>query len=74
MAKKKMTLKEFEKSKYDKEVKGKGKEGSKQEEAFDRRQMKAKGLKKGGMAKCSAGGVMRGTGAAVKGKKFSYNG
>lgn len=32
----------FEKSKTDKEVKGKGKEGSKREEAFDKMQDKAK--------------------------------
>lgn len=30
----------FEKSGKDKEVKGKGKEGSKKEEAFDRKQLK----------------------------------
>lgn len=39
----------FEKSKKDKEVKGKGKEGSKREEAFDKTQM---GFKKGGKVKC----------------------
>ena len=38
----------FEKSKKDKEAKGKGKEGSKLEEAFDRKQVP---LAKGGMAK-----------------------
>ena len=38
----------FEKSGKDIEVKGKGKEGSKKEEAFDKSQM---GMKKGGMAK-----------------------
>ena len=32
----------FEKSKKDKEVKGKGKEGSKKEELFDKRQKKKK--------------------------------
>lgn len=32
----------FEKSGKDKEVKGKGKEGSKKEEAFDRKQVKGK--------------------------------
>lgn len=32
----------FEKSSKDKEVKGKGKEGSKKEEAFDRKQAKGK--------------------------------
>lgn len=35
----------FEKSSKDKEVKGKGKEGSKKEEAFDRTQMKSRGKK-----------------------------
>ena len=63
----------FEKSKADKEPKGKGKEGSKQEEAWDKKQ--AKGMKCGGkVGGKAAGGIMRGTGAAVKGKKFSYNG
>ena len=38
----------FEKSGKDKEVPGKGKEGSKKEEAFDKTQM---GMKKGGMVK-----------------------
>ena len=33
----------FEKSKADKETKGKGKEGSKKEEAFDKKQRFAKG-------------------------------
>jgi hypothetical protein len=36
----------FEKSKTDKEVKGKGKEGSKREEAFDKMQAKKTGKKK----------------------------
>ena len=36
-------VKPFEKSKKDKEVKGKGKEGSKKEEAFDAKQMKKGG-------------------------------
>lgn len=36
----------FEKSPKDVEVKGKGKEGSKKEEAFDRKQAKAKTGKK----------------------------
>jgi hypothetical protein len=63
----------FEKSGKDKEVKGKGREGSKKEEAFDKMQMK--GMKTGGKVnKCAEGGIMRGTGAAVKGKKFSRNG
>ena len=38
----------FEKSKKDKEVKGKGKEGSKREEAFDVKQKKIPGFKCGG--------------------------
>ena len=44
----------FEKSKKDMEVKGKGKEGSKKEEAFDRMQMM--GMKKGGKTKKMAAG------------------
>lgn len=35
-------MKVFETSKKDKEVKGKGKEGSKREESFDKRQSKGK--------------------------------
>lgn len=35
-------FKPFEKSKKDVEVKGKGKEGSKKEEAFDKKQMAGK--------------------------------
>lgn len=63
----------FEKSGKDVETKGKGKEGSKKEEAFDKMQMK--GMKTGGKVKsCAAGGIMRGAGAAVKGTKFSRNG
>jgi hypothetical protein len=63
----------FEKSKKDAEVKGMGKEGSKKEEAFDK--MQAKGMKCGGkVAGKAAGGIMRGTGAATKGKNFSRNG
>jgi hypothetical protein len=50
----------FEKSGKDKEVKGKGKEGSKKEEAFDFKQKRFSG-----------GGLMRGGGAATKGKKFA---
>lgn len=74
----KMTMKQFERSKYDVEKKGE-KEGSKADMARDRAQMKAvnkaKGMKSGGKAKCYAeGGIMRGTGAAVKGKKFTRNG
>ena len=40
MAKGKFPFAMFEKSGKDKEVKGKGKEGSKKEEAFDKKQMK----------------------------------
>ena len=73
MAKKANPFAAFEKSGKDKEVKGKGKEGSKKEEAFDKMQMK--GMKSGGkVKKCAAGGIMRGTGAATKGKGFSYDG
>lgn len=39
-------FKPFEKSKSDKEVKGKGREGSKREEAFDKKQMKPSSKKK----------------------------
>ena len=57
----------FEKSGKDIEVKGKGKEGSKKEEAFDRAQMM--GMKKGGMKKMSTGGFTReADGIATKGK------
>ena len=56
----------FEKSGKDVEVKGKGKEGSKKEEAFDKSQM---GMKKGGMAKYAIGGFVRAAdGIAQKGK------
>lgn len=48
----------FEKSGKDKEPKGM-KEGSKKEEAFDKKQMRF-----------AAGGLMRGTGAATRGKGF----
>ena len=44
----------FEKSGKDVEVKGKGKEGSKKEEAFDKSQMM--GMKRGGATKKMAGG------------------
>jgi hypothetical protein len=73
MAKLSAGLAKFEKSKKDTEPKGKGKEGSKQEEAWDKRQ--AKGMKTGGKV-CgkAAGGIMRGAGKAVKGKSFSYDG
>ena len=43
MAKGKFPFALFEKSKADKETKGKGKEGSKKEEAFDKTQKFAKG-------------------------------
>lgn len=73
MAKKSNPFAKFEKSGKDVEVKGKGKEGSKKEEAFDKMEMK--GMKKGGKVKGYAeGGIMRGTGAATKGKKFSRAG
>lgn len=56
----------FEKSKKDVERKGKGAEGSKKEEAFDKMQ------KTGGKMKGYAtGGIMRGAGIAVKGKRFT---
>ena len=69
MAKKPNPFAKFEKSGKDVEIKGKGKEGSKKEEAFDKMQMK--GMKTGGKVKCAEGGIMRGTGIATKGKKFS---
>jgi len=62
-----MAFKPFEKSKKDKEKKGM-KEGSKKEEAMDVAQM---GYKRGGKVKCSGGGMMKGGGAATKGKHFS---
>ena len=58
----------FEKSGKDVEVKGKGKEGSKKEEAFDKTQMM---MKKGGAAKKMASGgsaSARADGIATKGK------
>jgi hypothetical protein len=57
----------FEKSGKDVEVKGKGKEGSKKEEAFDKSQM---GMKRGGgVKKMAAGGFTRSAdGIASKGK------
>ena len=61
----------FEKSSKDVEKKGGPKEGSKKEEFMDTIQAK-KGMKCGGKVKGkAAGGVMRGAGAAVKGKRFS---
>ena len=57
----------FEKSGKDVEVKGKGKEGSKKEEAFDKTQM---GMKRGGMTKkmASGGFVRAADGIAQQGK------
>ena len=46
-----MAFKPFEKSKKDVEVKGKGKEGSRKEEAFDKAQAKGKPFAKGGPVK-----------------------
>lgn len=63
----------FEKSGKDVEVKGKGKEGSKKEEAFDRTQM---GMKKGGGVKKMASGgsaSSRADGVATKGKTKGTN-
>ena len=55
MATKKMNpFAKFEKSGIDVEMKGKGKEGSKKEEAFDKAQMM--GMKAGGMKKMAGGG------------------
>ncbi len=62
----------FEKSKKDMEKKGGPKEGSKAEEAMDMAQMK--GMKCGGKVGKASGGIMRGTGAALRGKKFSRAG
>ena len=58
----------FEKSGKDVEVKGKGKEGSKQEEAFDKSQMMMK--KGGGVKKMASGGSAsaRADGVAQHGK------
>lgn len=59
----------FEQSKKDIENGKHGKEGSKREEAWDRKQSKmACGGKVKGM---KTGGIVRGTGAATKGKNFS---
>jgi len=69
MATKKMNpFAKFEKSGKDVEAKGKGKEGSKKEEAFDKSQMM---MKKGGAAKKMASGgsaSSRADGVAKKGK------
>jgi hypothetical protein len=66
----------FEKSGKDVEVKGKGKEGSKKEEAFDKKQMM--GMKKGGATKkMASGGLASGhksaDGIASKGKTKGTN-
>jgi len=72
MATKKMNpFAKFEKTGKDVEIKGKGKEGSKKEEAFDRTQMM--GMKRGGATKkMAAGGLSSGhksaDGIARKGK------
>jgi len=66
-----MAKKAFEKSGKDVESK-RMKEGSKREEAFDLKQ--ARGYKCGGKVKMASGGVARGTGIAVKGKRFTRNG
>ena len=59
----------FEKSGKDVEVKGKGKEGSKKEEAFDKSQM---GMKKGGVTKMAKGGGIESKGK-TKGKMVKMN-
>ena len=65
-------MKKFEKSKKDMESMFMGKEGSKKEEGADMKQMhKRKGMKCGGAVKMAAGGSVRGTGCATKGKNFS---
>jgi len=64
MAKKPFFL--FEKSSKDKE-KGGMKEGSAKEEAMDKKQSR---FACGGKVKKATGGMMRGTGAATKGKGF----
>ena len=73
MGMKKGGMAAFEKSGKDVEVKGKGKEGSKKEEAFDKSQM----MKKGGMAKMAGGGLAGGhksaDGIASKGKTKGMN-
>jgi len=58
----------FEKSGKDKEAKKFGKEGSKKEEAWDKRQGMACGGKVKGK---SGGGLARGGGAATRGKGFA---
>jgi len=68
MAKKPNFFDRFEKSGKDVEVKGKGKEGSKKEEAFDKKQ--AKGYACGGKVKMTSGGSVRGAGIAQRGKGF----
>jgi len=70
MATKKMNpFAKFEKSGKDVEMKGKGKEGSKKEEAFDKTQMMGGMKKGGGVKKMAAGGYTSAAdGVATKGK------
>ena len=69
MAKKPNPFAKFEQSGKDVEIKGKGKEGSKKEETFDK--MQAKGMKCGGkVKKMVTGGKVRGAGAAQRGTGF----
>ena len=70
MATKKMNpFAKFEKSGKDVEMKGKGKEGSKKEEAFDKTQMMGGMKKGGGVKKMAAGGYTSAAdGVASKGK------
>jgi len=69
MAKKPNPFAKFEKSGKDVEGAKFGKEGSKKEEAFDKKQ--ANGFARGGKVKCMAtGGSARGTGAAQRGTGF----
>ena len=70
MATKKMNpFAKFEKSGKDVEIKGKGKEGSKKEEAFDKTQMMGGMKKGGGVKKMAAGGYTSAAdGVATKGK------
>ena len=70
MATKKMNpFAKFEKSGKDVEMKGKGKEGSKKEEAFDKTQMMGGMKKGGGVKKMAAGGYTSAAdGVAQRGK------
>jgi len=70
MATKKMNpFAKFEKSGKDAEMKGKGKEGSKKEEAFDKTQMMGGMKKGGGVKKMAAGGYTSAAdGVAQRGK------